>query len=280
MFYICNRLREGCHILSATTGRLKDMLEKHQISLTKVKYFVLDQADQMFGKSFELDICKLETLGLPSKHERFTFMFSATFSDEIRILAQHFIRDNYISLVVGKLDAANEDIIQTIEKVPNTFKKDRLFQLLEQNLKSERCLIFVETTRTADYISIQQFTNGICQILVATSVVARGLDFPLVDYVINYDLPNSIDIYIHRIGRTGRAGHLGRSISFFDPDRNSDRKTARDLISKLSEVVGQVVPEFLKRYVDDPYYIFSCDGYGVRNINITHFKANGFGNQN
>ncbi|CAF4002997.1 unnamed protein product [Rotaria sp. Silwood1] len=245
MFYICNRLREGCHILSATTGRLKNMLEKHQISLTKVKYFVLDLADQMLGKSFELDICKLEALGLPSKHESFTFMFSATFSDEIRILAQHLIRDNYISLVVGKLDAANEDIIQTIEKVPNTFKKDRLFQLLEQNL-----------------------------------IVARGLDFPLVDYVINYDLPNSIDIYIHRIGRTGRAGHLGRSISFFDPDRNSDRKTARDLISKLSEVVGQVVPEFLKRYVDDSYHIFNCDGYGVRNINITHFKANGFGNQN
>ncbi|CAF3874166.1 unnamed protein product [Rotaria sp. Silwood1] len=137
-----------------------------------------------------------------------------------------------------------------------------------------------ERTQEQRTEAIQQFTNGICQILVATSVIARGLDFPLVDYVINYDLPNSIDIYIHRIGRTGRAGHLGRSISFFDPDRNSDRKIARDLISKLSEVVGQVVPEFLKRYVDDPYYIFSCDGYGVRNINITHFKANGFGNQN
>ncbi|CAF4934528.1 unnamed protein product [Rotaria sp. Silwood1] len=145
MFDICHRLREGCHILSAPTGRLKDMLEKHRISLTKVKYFVLDQTNQMLDKSFEPDICKLEALGLPSKYERFTFMFSATFSDEVRILAQHFIRSNYIFLVVGKPDATNEDIAQTIEEVPNAFKKDHLFQLLEQNLKSERCLIFVET---------------------------------------------------------------------------------------------------------------------------------------
>ncbi|CAF3794837.1 unnamed protein product [Rotaria sp. Silwood1] len=119
MFDICHRLREGCHILSAPTGRLKDMLEKHRISLTKVKYFVLDQTNQS---------------------EKKLLLFSS-----ISLLAQHFIRGNYIFLVVGKHDAPNEDIAQTIEEVSNAFKKDRLFQLLEQNLKSERCLIFVET---------------------------------------------------------------------------------------------------------------------------------------
>ncbi|CAF1399029.1 unnamed protein product [Rotaria sp. Silwood1] len=119
MFDICHRLREGCHILSAPTGRLKDMLEKHRISLTKVKYFVLDQTNQS---------------------EKKLLLFSS-----ISLLAQHFIRSNYIFLVVGKPDATNEDIAQTIEEVPNAFEKDHLFQLLEQNLKSERCLIFVET---------------------------------------------------------------------------------------------------------------------------------------
>ncbi|CAF4837377.1 unnamed protein product, partial [Rotaria sp. Silwood1] len=134
MFDICHRLREGCHILSAPTGRLKDMLEKHRISLTKVKYFVLDQTNQS---------------------EKKLLLFSS-----ISLLAQHFIRGNYIFLVVGKHDAPNEDIAQTIEEVSNAFKKDRLFQLLEQNLsmkkifiskfrffclESERCLIFVET---------------------------------------------------------------------------------------------------------------------------------------
>ncbi|CAF4501023.1 unnamed protein product, partial [Rotaria sp. Silwood2] len=117
MLDICHRLREDFHILLAPTGRLKDMLEKYRISLTKVKYFVLDQTDQ--------------SSGLPSKYERFTFIFSATFSDRVRILAQHFIRGNYIFLVVGKPDATNEDIAQTIEEVPNAFKKDRIFQLLE-----------------------------------------------------------------------------------------------------------------------------------------------------
>ncbi len=84
--------------------------------------------------------------------------------------------------------------------------------------------------------AVQQFKDGICPILVATSVAARGLDFPLIGYVINYDLPDSSDFYIHRIGRTGRAGHLGKSISFFDPDRESDRRIAPELISKLTDV--------------------------------------------
>ena len=101
--------------------------------------------------------------------------------------------------------------------------------------------------------AVEQFTNGKCPILVATSVAARGLDFPLIGYVVNYDLPDSSDFYIHRIGRTGmnywglmdkifgrfnlgRAGHLGKSISFFDPDRESDRNIASDLVQKLSEV--------------------------------------------
>lgn len=201
----------------------------------------------MLDTGFEPDIRKLEALGLPRKEERVTSMFSATFPDEVQRLAKHFLRDNYVFLAVGILGGANEDIAQTIEQVPQAGKKDRLFQLLEENLseqstretsrpstplafrsESERCLIFVETKRSADYIgallsqrnfmsttmhgdrtqrqrmeAVQQFTNGKCPILVATSVAARGLDFPLIGYVVNYDLPDSTDFYIHRIGRTG-----------------------------------------------------------------------------
>ncbi|CAF1058937.1 unnamed protein product [Adineta steineri] len=295
MFTVTDRLREGCHILSATTGRLKDMVEKGRISLKKVKYFVLDEADRMLDTGFEPDIRKLEDLGLAQKGERVTSMFSATFPDEVQRLAKHFLRDNYVFLAVGILGGANEDISQTIELVPQSNKKDRLFQLLEENLKSERCLIFVETKRSADYIgallsqrqfmsttmhgdrtqrqrfeAVQQFTNGKCPILVATSVAARGLDFPLIGYVVNYDLPDTSDFYIHRIGRTGRAGHLGKSISFFDPDRESDRTIAPELVQKLSEA-GQDVPEFLKQHMPNTSGLKS--GFVGRNADM---RSGGF----
>ncbi|CAF3351153.1 unnamed protein product [Rotaria socialis] len=296
MFTVTDRLREGCHILSATTGRLKDMVEKGRISLKKVKYFVLDEADRMLDTGFEPDIRKLEDLGLPQKGERITLMFSATFPDEVQRLAKHFLRDDYVFLAVGILGGANEDISQTIELVQQANKKDRLFELLEANLKSERCLIFVETKRSADYIgallsqrnfmsttmhgdrtqrqrveAVQQFTTGKCPILVATSVAARGLDFPLIGYVINYDLPDSSDFYIHRIGRTGRAGHLGKSISFFDPDRESDRTIAPELTLKLSEA-GQEVPEFLKKYSESG----SAFNRGALSAKNTDMRSGGF----
>ncbi|CAF3989674.1 unnamed protein product [Rotaria sordida] len=279
-------------VIPSTTGRLKDMVEKGRISLKKVKYFVLDEADRMLDTGFQPDIRKLEDLGLPPKDERFTSMFSATFPKEVQQLAKHFLRENYVFLAVGIPGGANEDIAQTIEEVPQSKKKDRLFQLFEQHLKSERCLIFVETNRAADYIgallsqkrfmsttihgdrtqrqrneAVQQFANGKYSILVATSVVARGLDFPLTGYVVNYDLPDTNDFYVHRIGRTGRAGHLGKSISFFDPERDSDRKIAPELISKLSEA-GQTVPEFLKKYATGDSVDFYNDDHNSRNANV------------
>ncbi|CAF1027635.1 unnamed protein product [Rotaria sordida] len=292
MYAVSDRPREGCHILSATIGRLKDMVEKGRVSLKKVKYFVFNEVNRMLDTGFEPDIRKLEDFGLPPKDERFTSMFSTTFSSEEQRLAKHFLRENYVFLAVSTIDGANEDIVQTIEEVPHSKKKDRLFQLFEQHLKSERCLIFVETNRAADYIgallsqkhfvsttmhgnrtqrqrneAVQQFANGKYSILVATSVVARGLDFPLTGYVVNYDLPDTNDFYVHRIGRTGRAGHLGKSISFFDPERDSDRKIAPELISKLSEA-GQTVPEFLKKYATGDSVDFYNDDHNSRNANI------------
>ncbi|CAF1568035.1 unnamed protein product [Adineta ricciae] len=296
---VAARLQEGCHILSATTGRLKDMVEKGRISLKKVKYFVLDEADRMLDTGFEPDIRRLQELGIPPKGERHTSMFSATFPEQVQRLAKAFLREDYIFLVVGTMGGANEDITQSVEEVPQANKKERLFQLLEKNLQSERCLIFVETKRSADYIgsllsqkklmsttmhgdrtqrqrheAVEQFTNGRCPILVATSVAARGLDFPLIGYVINYDLPDTSDFYIHRIGRTGRAGHLGKSISFFDPDRQSDRQIAPDLVLRLSEA-GQEVPEFLQKYAhnNDSNSGFSRSAFGGRNSDMRSGRA-------
>ncbi|CAF4524780.1 unnamed protein product [Rotaria socialis] len=292
---VSDPLRQGCHILSATTDCLKDMVEKDRISLKKVKYFVLDEVDRMLDTGFEPDIRKLEDLGLPPKDDRCTSMFSATFPSEVQKLATHFLRDDFVFLTVGTIGDANEDRTQCIEEVPQGQKKDRLFQLLEQNLKSERCLILVETKRSVDYIGsllsqkkfrtttmhgdrtqqqryqvVQDFISGNCPILVATSVTARGLDFSLIDYVINYDLPDSNDLNMHRIGLTGAispAGHLGRSISFFDPNRDSDRKIAPELVSKLVEA-GQVVPNFLKKFADGGNVGFSNDGQGSRNTDV------------
>ncbi|CAF3911011.1 unnamed protein product [Rotaria sp. Silwood1] len=206
----------------------------------------------MFNQDFERDIRKLEELGLPQKDKRFTSIFSDTFSQELQNLAAQYLCERYIFLSVN----TNEDITHTIEEVRQADKKDRLLQLLAQNLNLKRCLIFVETIETADYIetelthknlmsvvihddqhseALQGFTNGKYQILIATSIAACNLDFSSVDCVIHYDLPDSIDFYIDQ------------SISFFDPDRISDRKIAAGLLSKLTEM-GQEAPEFLKQY--------------------------------
>ncbi|CAF4527075.1 unnamed protein product [Rotaria sp. Silwood1] len=245
-------LQKGCHILSTTIDCLKDMVEKHQILLRKIKYVVFVEADRMFNQDFERDIRKLEELGLPQKDKRFTSIFSDTFSQELQNLAAQYLCERYIFLSVN----TNEDITHTIEEVRQADKKDRLLQLLAQNLNLKRCLIFVETIETADYIetelthknlmsvvihddqhseALQGFTNGKYQILIATSIAACNLDFSSVDCVIHYDLPDSIDFYIDQ------------SISFFDPDRISDRKIAAGLLSKLTEM-GQEAPEFLKQY--------------------------------
>ncbi|CAF4233969.1 unnamed protein product, partial [Rotaria sordida] len=234
----------------------------------------LDEADRMLDAGVELDIRKLEDLGLPPKDSRFTSIFSTTFSNEIQQLAKHYLRTNYVCLDVSTLDGIDTDIAQTIEEVSSSKKKDRLFQLIKQISKSERCLIFVDTKRLADYLGallsqkrfmsttvhgdrtqrqrqevVQRFTNGKYPILVATSDVVRGLNLPQIDYVINYDFPDTSDFDTCRIGIAGQADYLGKSISFFDPDRDSDRKIVPELILKLSEA-DQWVPEFLKKYTD------------------------------
>ncbi|KAG7481446.1 hypothetical protein MATL_G00066900 [Megalops atlanticus] len=166
---------KGCNVLCGTPGRLLDIIARGKVGLSKVRYLVLDEADRMLDMGFEPDMRRLvESSGMPSKEERQTLMFSATYPEDIQ--------------------------------------SDR-----EQREREQ---------------ALGDFRTGKCPVLVATSVAARGLDIEHVQHVVNFDLPSSIDEYVHRIGRTGRCGNTGRAVSFFDPQ--TDTPLARSLVKVLS----------------------------------------------
>lgn len=268
------KLEQGCNILVATPGRLMDVLEKKKISLAKVKYFVLDEADRMLDLGFEKAVREILEKGeVDKKGDRCTFMFSATFPNEIQKLAQDFLHD-YLFLAVGEVGGANTDVEQTIHKVTKFDKKEKCIEILDE-IGSEKTMIFVEQKKNADYFAgilvqkgyptttihgdryqsqretaLNDFKHGKSNIIVCTAVAARGLDIEKVNYVINYDLPQSIDEYVHRIGRTGRCGNLGKAISFFDPESESDSKLARPLVRILTQA-QQKVPEWLNAIAED-----------------------------
>jgi len=272
--YQLENLQRGCNILVATPGRLLDVLEKGKVSLEKVKYFILDEADRMLDMGFEKNVRDILTKGLiQQKGERVTLMFSATFPKEIQQLAQDFLND-YLFLTVGILGGANTDVQQIIHRVKKTDKKEKVVEILN-DIGGERTMIFIEQKTQADVlaffliqknypatsihgdrlqsqreIALNDFKTGKSKIIVCTSVAARGLDIEKVNYVINYDMPNSIDEYVHRIGRTGRCGNLGKAISFFDPDNPVDRGLGRSLVRTLTQA-QQEVPEWLNSIAED-----------------------------
>ena len=188
--------------------------------------------------------------------ERQTMMFSATFPNEIQRLAGDFL-DDYVFIAVGRVGGAASDIEQRVIYVAEEQKEDYLIYELDNLSSTSRVLIFVETKRKADILqrflsqqnfqvvsihgdrsqmdredALNAFKKNAVQILVATDVAARGLDIPDVSYVINFDTPQNIDDYVHRIGRTGRAGNTGVAISFIN---ENNRPIAHDLYMLLEE---------------------------------------------
>jgi probable ATP-dependent RNA helicase DDX4 len=267
-------LRRGCNILIATPGRLLDFLEKGNISLEKVKYFVLDEADRMLDLGFESAVRDILKKGkVYQKGDRCTLMFSATFPKEIQQLAQDFLND-YFFLTIGVVGGANTDVAQTIYKISRLQKREKCVELLNE-IGNEKTMIFVDQKKGADVlafyliqkgykvttihgdrlqsqreIALNEFKSGKSKIIVCTSVAARGLDIDKVQHVINYDLPNSIDEYVHRIGRTGRCGNPGKAISFFDTDNANDRSLSRQLVRTLL-TAQQTVPEWLSNEAEN-----------------------------
>merc|ERR1711915_381318 len=267
--YQATQLTKGCNILVSTPGRLIDYVEKGRISFSDLKFLVLDEADRMLDMGFMPDIQKcVENPNMPEKTNRQTLMFSATFPDDIQQAAQEFLND-YLFLTVGLVGGACSDVEQTFYEVAKFDKREKLEELMQDANRDpkERTLVFVQTKRNADFLAsflsgtglpttsihgdrlqrereeaLYDFREGTYPILVATAVAARGLDIPGVAHVINYDMPNDVDEYVHRIGRTGRLGNLGKATSFFDAETDAD--VAGPLVKMLSSA-GAVIPDWL-----------------------------------
>ncbi|KAI9789364.1 MAG: ATP-dependent RNA helicase dbp2 [Piccolia ochrophora] len=257
-------LARGVEVCIATPGRLIDMLESNKTNLRRVTYLVLDEADRMLDMGFEPQIRKIIGQIRP---DRQTLMWSATWPKEVRQLASDYLND-FIQVNIGSMDlSANHRITQIVEVVSEFDKREHMTKHLEkimQDDKDNKILIFTGTKRVADEITrflrqdgwpalsihgdkqqnerdwvLNEFKTGKSPIMVATDVASRGIDVRNITHVLNYDYPNNSEDYVHRIGRTGRAGAKGTAITFFTADNS---KQARDLVSVLVESKQQIDP--------------------------------------
>lgn len=258
-------LARGVEIVIATPGRLLDMLEMGKTNLRRVTYLVLDEADRMLDMGFEPQIRKIVDQIRP---DRQTLMWSATWPKSVQRLVRDYLNE-YIQVNVGSLElSASHNIKQIVEVVSEFEKRDKIGKYIETQMgedKDSKIIIFASTKRTCDELTsylrqegwpalaihgdkeqrerdwvLQEFRSGKSPIMVATDVAARGIDVKGVTCVINYDMPGNIEDYVHRIGRTGRAGAKGTAISFFTRDNQNQ---AHDLIVILSEAKQDVPPE-------------------------------------
>ncbi|KAJ0974969.1 hypothetical protein J5N97_016934 [Dioscorea zingiberensis] len=257
----------GVDVVVATPGRLNDILEMKRVSLRQVTYLVLDEADRMLDMGFEPQIRKIVN-EIPPRRQ--TLMFTATWPKEVRKIAADLLV-NPVQVNIGNIDTlvANKAITQYIEVITPMEKQRRLEQILRSQEPGSKVIIFCSTKRMCDQLTrtltrqfgaaaihgdksqserdwvLNSFRSGKSPILVATDVAARGLDIKDIRVVINYDFPTGVEDYVHRIGRTGRAGATGVSYTFFC---DQDAKYASDLV-KVLEGAGQRVPSELRAMV-------------------------------
>ena len=248
-------LRRGVDILVATPGRLNDLVGQGAVNLSHVEIFVLDEADRMLDMGFIHDVKKIISL-LPSKKQ--TLLFSATMPAEIQALTSRLLHNparvevTPVSSTVDIIDASlyyvdkankrsllayllkHEDITSTLVFTRTKHGADRVAKFLVKN-RISAAAIHGDKSQGARQTALSHFKSGEIQVLVATDIAARGIDIEELSCVINFDLPNVPETYVHRIGRTGRAGMGGRAISFSDIEE-------KEYVKDIEKLTGKVIP--------------------------------------
>jgi ATP-dependent RNA helicase RhlE len=255
-------LRSGCDLLVATPGRLLDLAGQRAVDLREVRHFVLDEADRMLDMGFIHPIRQVLKL-LPPRRQN--LMFSATYSDDIRDLATRFLRDP-VTVEVAPRNATADRVDQRAYRVPKEHKRHLLAHLIRAG-DWQQVLVFTRTKHGANRLAEQLAATGIATAaihgnksqnarvraladfkagkitaLVATEVAARGLDIKELPFVVNYELPNVPEDYVHRIGRTARAGGTGCAISLVAPDEAGLLKDIERVLRRSVPIVA--TPEF------------------------------------
>ncbi len=257
-------LRRGCDLVVATPGRLMDLLNQGILSLNGIEYFVLDEADRMLDMGFVVEVKRI-IAKLPKKRQ--TLFFSATIPPAILSLVQ-ILLTNPVEIAVTPGATTTELVDQSLYYVQKSEKRSLLHHLLKEGGRKS-VLVFTRTKHGADRVardlnrsgfnatalhgdktqqarerSLQGFKDGKLQILVATDIAARGIDIDELGLVVNFDLPNIPETYVHRIGRTGRAGVFGKAISFCDYEE-------KIYLKDIQKLIGQTVPVIS----DHPFHV-------------------------
>jgi ATP-dependent RNA helicase RhlE len=257
-----DELRRGVDILVATPGRLLDHVGQRTLELGYIETLVLDEADRMLDMGFIHDIRRILAL-LPPRRQN--LLFSATFSDEIRTLAAAFLNAP-LTVEVARRNTPAELVAQVAHPVAADRKRELLSHLVKEN-SWQQVLVFVRTKHGANRLAQQllrdgveadaihgnksqnartralsRFKDGELRVLVATDIAARGLDIEALPHVVNFDLPNVPEDYIHRIGRTGRAGSSGEAVSLLSPDERPLLAAIERLMKR--EVARRSIPGF------------------------------------
>ena len=254
-------LKDGVEILVATPGRLLDLVQQRHARLEKIEILVLDEADRMFDMGFLPDVRRI-IKAVPAQRQ--TMLFSATFPPEVELLAsQSLINPQKIAMGISR---PAHTVTHALYPVPSHLKSALLLKLLKQ-IDTESVLVFTRTKHRADKVArqiahagfrvtslhsnrtqgqreqaLRGFKSGHFRIMVATDIAARGLDIESISHVINYDMPDTADAYIHRIGRTGRAQRTGDAFTLVTPEDS-------DMIRTLERIMGhplrrEVLPDF------------------------------------